>query len=398
MNEVVAPPAVSVPSVTPAEPIVFSGVRSDFRRLVLRGALLELVTVGFYRFWLATDMRRHLWSHTSVGGDALEYTGTAKELLIGFLFALAVLVPIYLVYTLIGIQAEQMQAFASIPLVLFYYLFAQFAIYRARRYRLTRTVWRGVRFWMEGSGWSYAWRASLWALLAIVTLGIALPWRETALERFKMRHSYYGDLQGRFDATGWQLFAKVWWMWIGGLVFLFFALAMVTAAPVIGAIMPLIFLVIAAIVYPIYKAIEWRWWASGIRFGQVRFESDLPNGRLIGLYLKVLGWFLLLIIIFSLIITGGIFAVGGGNFSEGDFSRVLAQQGAGLAVLVFSYVVLALGATAIMRIYLVRDIWARVAATARVHNLAAADNVAAKGHMVGALGEGLADSLDIGGF
>src|SRR5262245_25866205 len=295
MNEVVAPPPVSVPSVTPAEPIMFSGVRSDFRRLVFRGALLELLTVGFYRFWLATDMRRHLWSHTSVGGDALEYTGTAKELLIGFLFALAVLVPIYLVYTLIGIQAEQMQAFASIPLVLFYYLFAQFAIYRARRYRLTRTVWRGVRFWMEGSGWSYAWRASLWALLAIVTLGIALPWREAALERFKMRHSYYGDLQGRFDATGWQLFAKIWWMWVGGVVFLLFALAMVTAAPVIGAIMPLIFLVIAAIVYPVYKAIEWRWWASGIRFGGVRFESKLPNGRLIGLYLKVLAWFLLLI-------------------------------------------------------------------------------------------------------
>ena len=94
----------------------------------MRGALLELVTLGFYRFWLATDMRRHLWSHTSVDGDAPEYTGTAKELLIGFLFALAILVPIYLAYFFIGLEAELYQAFASIPLVLFFYLFYQFAM------------------------------------------------------------------------------------------------------------------------------------------------------------------------------------------------------------------------------------------------------------------------------
>src|ERR1700741_5012781 len=91
------PPIASVPSVAAANSVAFSGRRSDFRRLVMRGALLEFVTVGFYRFWLATDMRRHLWSHTSVDGDAAEYTGTGKELLIGFFFALAILAPIYLV-------------------------------------------------------------------------------------------------------------------------------------------------------------------------------------------------------------------------------------------------------------------------------------------------------------
>ena len=80
-------------------------------------------------------------------------------MLIGFLVALAILVPIYLGYLLIGLEAEHYQAFASIPLFLFFYLFGQFAIFRARRYRLTRTVWRGVRFWMTGSGWLYALRA-----------------------------------------------------------------------------------------------------------------------------------------------------------------------------------------------------------------------------------------------
>src|SRR5213595_788148 len=202
--------------VPPALPgsVSFSGKRGDFRALVTRGALLELVTVGFYRFWLTTDIRRHLWSDTAVDDDAFEYTGRGKELLIGFLFALAIIVPVYLAYFLISVEAARFKAFASFPLLAFFYLFGQFAIYRARRYRLTRTVWRGVRFWMTGSGVSYAWRAALWGLLVGLTLGLALPWQKAALERYKMRHTAYGDLQGSFVATGGQFFKRGWWLWL----------------------------------------------------------------------------------------------------------------------------------------------------------------------------------------
>ena len=56
-----------------------------------------------------TDIRRHLWSNTVIDGDAAEYTGRGKELLIGFLVALAILVPIYLGYFLVGLEAEQLQ-------------------------------------------------------------------------------------------------------------------------------------------------------------------------------------------------------------------------------------------------------------------------------------------------
>src|ERR1700730_12234703 len=143
-----------VPQHPPHLPVAFSGDRKQFFHLVLRGAALELITVGFYRFWLATDIRRHLWSNTLIDGDAAEYTGRAKELLIGFLFALAIIVPVYLAYFLVSLEAERAKAFASFPLLAFFYLFGQFAIYRARRYCLTRTVWRGVRFWMSGSGWT----------------------------------------------------------------------------------------------------------------------------------------------------------------------------------------------------------------------------------------------------
>lgn len=382
MNEMAPSPFDYQPAPPPAlwpDRVTFSGQRADFRRLVTRGTALELVTLGFYRFWLATDMRRHLWSNTSVGGDAAEYTGTAKELLIGFLFALAILAPIYLVYFLIGLEAERLRAFASVPLGLFFYLFAQFAIYRARRYRLTRTVWRGVRFWMTGSGWSYAWRAGLWLLFSIVTLGIAVPWAKASLERYKMRHTAYGDLQGRFDATGWSLFKRVWWLWL-------------LLWPSFIILIPVPF------IYGALKSIEWRWWVSGVRMGGVSFESSLRGGALIGLYWKVIGWGIVLFIALGAWV-GGIFAsatTAGGSGQEKMF--LFLHNYPALFAIGFGYVVMALAAGAIMRIYLIRDVWQRVAESVAVNNLAAADNVAAQGHLVSALGEGFADSLDIVGF
>jgi len=383
MNQMSWPSQVPPPSpVPPPMPVAFSGSRGEFFHLVKRGAALELVTLGFYRFWLLTDIRRHLWSNTLVDGDAAEYTGRGKELLIGFLVALAILVPIYLGYFLIGLEAEHYQAFASIPLIAFFYLFGQFAIYRARRYRLTRTVWRGVRFWMSGSGWIYALRASLWGLLSAVTLGLALPWRTAALERYKMRHSYYGDLQGSFEGRGWEFFKRGWWLWL--------------LAPVALVVYPL-----APFIYGAFKAVEWRWWLSGIRFGGVRIESSLPRGALIGLYWKVIGWIVVLGLVFSAYMAASaalVASMSGEPFAEFFKSQEFSKSIPLLALVGLGYLAFALAMNVVIRVYLVRDLWVRVLGSVNISGLEAAANVAARGDLANALGEGFADGLDVGGF
>ncbi|MGY4476865.1 uncharacterized membrane protein YjgN (DUF898 family) [Bradyrhizobium sp. USDA 3364] len=376
------PPQPPPQPVPPPMPVAFSGNRKEFFRLIARGAGLELVTVGFYRFWLTTDIRRHLWSNTQIDGDAPEYTGRGKELLIGFLVALAILVPIYLGYFLIGIEAEHLKAFASLPLVAFFYLFGQFAIYRARRYRLTRTVWRGVRFWMSGSGWIYALKASLWGLLVMITLGFALPWREAALERYKMRHSYYGDLQGSFEGRGWDFFKRGWWLWL---------------------LMPfaLISYVFIPFAYAAFKAIEWRWWLSGIRFGEVRLESTLPRGALIGFYWKMIGWIVLLGMVFAAYLGLCTFLVASidGSSIETLFKTEGFARSIPLIVLFgIGYLAFALAMNVVMRVYLMRDLWVRVLSSTIVHNIEAAADVTARGDLANALGEGFADGLDVGGF
>jgi uncharacterized membrane protein YjgN (DUF898 family) len=398
MNQIIAPP---FPAATAAaSPVTFNGVRGDFRRLVTRGALLELVTLGFYRFWLATDMRRHLWSRTSVEGDAPEYTGTAKELLIGFLFALAILAPVYLAYFLMGLEAERMRAFASLPLLAFFFLFYHFAMYRARRYRLTRTIWRGVRFWMKGSGMVYALRAGLWGLLVVITLGLATPWYQAALERYKMRNSFYGDLAGSFQGTGWGLFKAVWALWLVTIALAVAAVAFTAVAPIASGSFSLLLLLWAPFGYAVFKACEWRWWISGIRFGDVRFESKLKASALIGLYWKVIGWSLLLVLGLLAWFFGVGFAGAAalGTAAGAQAVAVIMQHPIVLITMAIGYVAAALAFGVVVRLYLRRDMWARIAASSVVYNLVAADNVAARGEAANALGEGFADGLDIGEF
>jgi uncharacterized membrane protein YjgN (DUF898 family) len=376
------PPQPQPAPVPPPMPVAFSGKRSEFFHLVKRGAGLEFVTLGFYRFWLLTDIRRHLWANTVVDGDAAEYTGRGRELLIGFLVALAILVPIYLGYFLIGLEAERSQAFASIPLIAFFYLFGQFAIYRARRYRLTRTVWRGVRFWMKGSGWIYALQASLWGVLTALTLGLALPWRTAALERYKMRHSFYGDLQGSFEGRGWEFFKRGWWLWL--------------LVPIAVYVWP-----IAPFVYGAFKAVEWRWWLSGVRFGGVRLESSMRRSELIGLYWKVIGWIVVLALVFSAYL--GLAAVlmasmSGEPFAEFFESPDFMKSVPPLVLAGLGYLAFALAMNIVIRVYLVRDLWVRVLGSVNITGIEAAANVAAQGEMANALGEGFADGLDVGGF
>ena len=390
----------------------FTGESGDFFHLAARGAALQLVTFGFYRFWLVTDIRRHLWSHTRLDGDGFEYTGRGRELLIGFLFALAILTPVYLLYFLAGLEAERLKAFTSIPLFLFFYLFQQFAVFRARRYRLTRTTWRGVRFWMSGSGWSYAGRSFGWMALVVLTLGLLYPWRAAALERYKMRHTHYGDLQGRFDATGGQLFARIWPLWLiaaSPLVVLVAAAASQgfsamsfskKSAEVASAAIGLAVLALP-ILWPLFRALEWRWWVGGVRFGDVSARSALRKRDVLKLYLKFAGALALIGVVLSgiaaLILAGApatLWSLPGSVVAEraGPAGAVLSIS----AILVYLCIGLAVGV--VKRYFLQRGLWEAVVRTTSVEGVGALASVAARGDAANALGEGLADGLDVAGF
>jgi uncharacterized membrane protein YjgN (DUF898 family) len=402
--------------------VQFLGREGAYWRLRIKGAALVVLTLGIYRFWLATDVRRYLWSNTEIAGDTLEYNGLATELLVGFLFAIAILVPLYVALAIVALELD---TFPVKPLVFGFLLLAllgEFALYRARRYRLTRTVFRGVRFDQHGSAWLYALRALAWWAVVIVTLGLAYPWSQANLERFKMRHTSYGDLPGRFEGSGLKLFLRglpLWLLVVGPIVAAIVAMVrlvdwdalnnavgdnaamgrLLTSDPQLLRAVGFVFgaigasALIAFLLYPVFQAVLLRWWISGLRFGDLTVTSRLRIRQIYWVYLR----FILVVLLFDLVlgIAGGIGAVSIGGLLRPAHATTLSELAAG-AVSIALYVVFMIGTSTIYQVVVAAGMWRVGAKSAALSGTQALDNVRATGTPSSALGEGLADALGVG--
>ena len=175
----------------------FVGDRSDLFGFGLKLSVLTVLTLGLYRFWMKTRLRRWYWSAIRPGGHPLEYVGDPLEKLLGFLIAVVFLAFYIGVFNLIlmflsftfwnGNYFGYAVSFITIIPVLF------FAQYRARRYILARTRWRGIRFGLEPAAWRYSLAAMLWWGLTIVSLGALLPIMSFQLEKFRANRTWFGS-------------------------------------------------------------------------------------------------------------------------------------------------------------------------------------------------------------
>ena len=266
MNEPVLPVADEVPrEPAPAgapddgRRLEYDGARGPLAKIAVSNALLTLATLGVYRFWGKTRVRRYLWSRSSFLGDRAEYTGTGGELFLGFVAAIAVLalvaaVPIGIEWT-IGLDHPVYWAAEGVyALVIVFLVFV--AEYRARRYRLSRSEWRGIRFAQAGSSVRYALLALGWGAVNILTLGTAYAVYRTRLQRYRTTHTSFGDRGFEFEGRALDLL-KIW------------LLAWLLLLPTLG------------LTYVWYRAREFRYFAGKSRCGALSFTSDLRTGAMI---------------------------------------------------------------------------------------------------------------------
>ena len=189
--------------------IRFTGNWREYLPIAASNVLLIIVTLGIYRFWAAARQRRYLWSRTEVIGDRLEWSGTGKEMFIGFLIVTLVLLPFFLFFQFLlpALVARGKVEAAGGVFLLFYvailYL-SGVAGFRALRYRLSRTWWRGIRGGSDEPGWNYGGEYLGRIALAGMTIWIAWPWMATALFRSRWNEMSFGSLPFRstLDAEG----------------------------------------------------------------------------------------------------------------------------------------------------------------------------------------------------
>jgi len=404
----------------------FLGRRRTYTRLLARGAALLLVSLGLYRFWLMTDVRRFLWASTEIDGETLEYAGTPIELVLGFLVAIAVLVPVYAGFFIAALELGPFGEMAGLLAFLGLAVLGQYAVYRARRYRLTRTIFRGLRFTQDGSAWVFAVRAAAWWLATALTLGLAYPFQLASLERYKMRHTYFGALPGRFAGAGWKLFLRGVPMWLLVMAPLALTVAAFVEAvdwsaladavaqggddvmarveggnPALGEIIVFAMLMtglsvlLAALLYPVFQAVVLRWWTSGLRFGEIEATSSLRIRHVYGAYMRFLWWGLLFAIVLGvlavpLLIIIGMLAGKMPDSGAGDIAASVVGLG--------GYVGAALGFSTIYRATVQLSLWQLGAEALHLSGAERRDAGEARGEASSPLGEGLADALNVGGY
>jgi uncharacterized membrane protein YjgN (DUF898 family) len=128
--------------------------------------------------------------------------------------------------------------------------FVPMAMIGARRYRLSRTSWRGIRFSLRAKTWDFV-RLWTWnTFLVAMTLGLFYPVYVTRRHDFMTSNMWFGSQRFGFDGRGRDLF----WPFVGMLVLFPFTLGLS---------------------WFMFSAKKARYFAEHTTFGSARFASTV---------------------------------------------------------------------------------------------------------------------------
>lgn len=325
-------------------------------------------------------MRRYLWSRVSFLGDRAEYTGTGGELLLGFIAAIAVLAliaaaPLGIQWTIGLDHPGYWAAEAVYAVVILFLVFV--AEYRARRYRLSRTEWRGIRFSQDGSSLRYALLAFGWGAVTILSLGTAYPVYRTRLQRYRTAHTSFGGRRFEFDGRATDML-KIW-------LFAWFFLV-----PSLG------------FTYILYRAREFHYFAERSRYGTLSFTSDLDTGAMF----RILFVFAVLtLVVVTLLFTAIVTLVVTTAMLNPEMAESIRRAGDSLPFdlrgfdLVGYVVTIAIffPIMALLRLlFLIHPLFRNILPSISVIGEEDYDAIAQSAQTLPRQGEGLADALDVG--
>ncbi|CAN7271152.1 DUF898 family protein [Devosia sp. LjRoot16] len=378
-------------------PAKFTGTRAELFWRLVRGYLLMFPTLGLYRFWVTTVKRQFYWHNTSIDGDALEYTGTPLQLLIGFLIALAVFLPLYIVFFYLSTQVGAVVMVGyGIVATLFWFLFG-YASYRGRDFRLSRTLWRGIRFDQKGNAWVYATRQFLWSLLVVVTAGLAYPFMSADLWRYRYSNTWYGDRQFSFTGS---------WRTIAGPFYRAYAVAAVSAVAVSirfvasgpeTAILLLLAIPVGFACFFYYRARESSRMFSEVHLGAARLRVEI-KARALALQFAAYSGMLVVAFVIIGLVGFLVTLVVQGQFDFTSLAGIARAGWIGVALALGGYLVSLATLGLMAEVYLDCGYWMLVARGATITGLESLSTVRAGDEDKALAGEGLADALNVGSF
>jgi len=324
--------------------------------------------------------------------------------------AVAILVPLYGLFFYFSTLSTEAAIIGYGGVAVLVWFLMGYAAYRARDFRLSRTLWRGIRCDQGGNAWIYALRRFLWSLLVIGTAGLAYPLMAADLWAYRYRHSWFGDRKFGFVGHWRQLAGPFYRAYalialIGGIgVSVGWARGAFAGQPDPAAYWPIVLAaLLAGIVFLYYRARELTHMFSAVRLGGAALTVTVRARSLFGQHV-VFG--LALVGSYAVLALGGIIVLGlvaAGSISEGQFNLdvlVLSMQASLVALLaiIFGYLLLLAAFNLMAELFLSLGLWKLVAQNASIAGIGSLANVRARGEDRALAGEGLADALNVGAY
>lgn len=286
----------------------FYGRWQDYAPIAFTNLLLTIVTLGIYRFWATTRTRRYLWGQTRFIDERLEWTGTGKELLLGFLFALLLFGLPFLILQF-GVQALVLRGHADLAgtagilaFLLIVYI-TGVARFRGLRYRLSRTFWHGIRGGSDDNGLGYGLSYALKNAIGYFPLFLLVPWAMISLWNERWQKMSFGPHRFGSHATVKPIFKLFLLFYLSPLlIVLMFGAVAVTVGASFGNLRVfndgapgfaiILMLVVVAMVYMLLGLIALAYYAGylreaigGLELAGIRFEFEANASQWLTLFL-----------------------------------------------------------------------------------------------------------------
>lgn len=194
----------------------FIGKGSELFGILIDNFFLNLLTLGIYYPWAKAKKLRYYYSATSINKSDFQFSGTGKEMFFGLAKALLILFLLNFAYEtfMAGMIIDWILLVGGILYFLIFWLLFVIASIRAKRYRMSRTSWRGIRFRFEGTFKETSMMIAKGWLMTILSLGLYYPYYRNRFQEYWTTRSSFGKIYFNYNGKGNDVFQ----IWIKGIL------------------------------------------------------------------------------------------------------------------------------------------------------------------------------------
>jgi uncharacterized membrane protein YjgN (DUF898 family) len=187
--------------------VTFHGEGAKLFGIYIVNILLTFFTLGLYYPWAKAAMLKYLYEETEFEQSRFTFHGTGREMFVGFIKAIGIILAIYCVLFLAILSNKP--AVILIGMLIFYgalLLLIPVAIHGSLRYRMSRSSWRGIHFGYRGDLKEFVRVFVIGSLITIFTLGIYSFWLIIEIRKYIFKHLRFGNLTFSYEADGGTFF------------------------------------------------------------------------------------------------------------------------------------------------------------------------------------------------